>query len=127
MCSSACLIGFGHASHGCQRVDFNEELADKLRPDGEVSVEIDLHTEPSPEVSAMLYRCARETLANVFEHADADRVEIRMVSDETSVHLRVHDNGIGLPAQGIDKRYPYSWQVRRSEFDAALFANAVMR
>ncbi len=43
------------------------------------------------------------------------------VSDPTgaSVHFEF--------AQGMDTRYPYSWQVRRSEFDAALFATAVAR
>ncbi len=30
-------------------------------------------------------------------------------------------------ANGLDKRYPYSWQVRRADFDAMLFRNAAAR
>ena len=81
-----------------------DELAGKLRPGIDVVVEIELEAEPTPEVAAMLYRCAREALANVAKHANAHHVEVRLVDDGRSVRLRVHDDGVGLPAEGIDRR-----------------------
>ena len=81
-----------------------DELAEKLRPGIAVDVEIELEAEPTPEVAAMLYRCAREALANVAEHANAHHVDVRLVDDGGAVRLRVHDDGVGLPAEGIDRR-----------------------
>lgn len=43
-----------------------------------------------------LTRTAVEGLTNAVRHGQASRVTIRLVSDETSVTLRVEDNGIGL-------------------------------
>jgi signal transduction histidine kinase len=81
-----------------------EELAEKVGPDTEATVAIDLESEPSPEVSAMLYRCARECLANVAKHADARHVEVQLTGDGQRVRMRIHDDGVGLPPEGIDRR-----------------------
>ena len=83
-----------------------EDLADKLRLSAgvEVDVTIDLATEPSPQVAAMVYRCARECLTNIAQHAHAGHAEVSLTDDAESVRLRLHDDGVGLPATGIDRR-----------------------
>ena len=62
----------------------------------------------SSEVAAVLYRVARETLANVAKHAQASAVEIDLGPDRASptpsVMLRVADDGIGIRPDQLDKR-----------------------
>jgi signal transduction histidine kinase len=38
----------------------------------------------------------QETLTNVARHANATKVEIRLIQDDNSLNLEVHDNGIGV-------------------------------
>jgi two-component system NarL family sensor kinase len=89
--------GLGVAVHG---------LAAKLRSDAEmrVDVTIDLAADPSPETAAMLYRCVRECLDNIAKHAQASYAELVIIGDTESVSLSLRDDGIGLPASGIDRR-----------------------
>jgi signal transduction histidine kinase len=83
--------------------DALEDLARTMRDDG---VEVSVHAAPVPELSpdnaAVLYRTAKEALANVRKHADAMRVWITLepVEDRagSAVRLRVTDDGIGFPA-----------------------------
>jgi signal transduction histidine kinase len=47
-----------------------------------------------PAVGAALFRLAQEAVTNARRHArDATRIEIRVAADDTSVHLRVSDDG----------------------------------
>jgi signal transduction histidine kinase len=83
-----------------------DDLADKLRTasGAEVVVDADLPTEPSPEVAATLYRCARECVNNILKHAQARHVILSLTGDGTTVRLRLSDDGIGLPPGGFDRR-----------------------
>jgi signal transduction histidine kinase len=47
----------------------------------------------SPEAKVALFRAAQEALTNVAKHANASRVEVRMVWDADTVELRVSDDG----------------------------------
>ena len=78
-----------------------EELAERLRAqdvdvDVDLDVDVDAHGEPSPEVAATLYRCAREGLANVAKHANAQYVKLTLDGDENTFILRLQDNGVGF-------------------------------
>ncbi|OUL77855.1 PAS domain-containing sensor histidine kinase [Paraburkholderia hospita] len=44
-----------------------------------------------------LYRVAQEALTNVARHAQANEVSVRLSADERHYHLRIHDDGVGLP------------------------------
>lgn len=86
------------------------ELAEPLRRGG-LTVELDVDPLPplSPDVAAALYRTARETLTNVAKHAQASSVRVRLTPAEDrgagpAVRLVVADDGVGLPATGIDRR-----------------------
>ena len=64
--------------------------------DVRVDVEGDLPAR-MPEVEAALYRLTQEALSNVYRHAAASLVKIRLVARHGSVvHLLIEDNGHGI-------------------------------
>jgi signal transduction histidine kinase len=72
-----------------------EQLADRTRSGPSVDVEIsgDLDDLP-PSVGAAIYRLAQESVTNARRHArHATRIEVRVAADDTSVRLRVSDDG----------------------------------
>jgi signal transduction histidine kinase len=76
-----------------------DELAERLRAQNiSVDLSVDEPVNPRPEVVATVYRCAREGLVNVAKHAHAQHVTLSVSSDETTIGLRLHDDGVGLPA-----------------------------
>ena len=68
-----------------------------------VETNIDLQLEErgvlSPEVESSLYRLAQEALTNITKHAEASRVELRLVHRDDVVELSVSDNGVGFDPQ----------------------------
>jgi two-component system NarL family sensor kinase len=80
-------------------------LADLLRAKAqvEIDVEVTLESEPSPEVAATLYRCARECLGNIAKHAQATHATLLLHGDTRRVQLRISDDGVGVPAGGTDR------------------------
>lgn len=77
------------------RVEDIERLAGKSRAGPAVDVEIrgDLDDLP-PSVGSALYRLAQESITNARRHArHATRIEVSVAADDTSVHLRVSDDG----------------------------------
>ena len=88
------------------------DLVEPLRDAG-IVVRVDVGPLPtlSPEITAILYRTARETLINVVKHAGAATVEVSLGIDADrrrrgtdTVRLRVADDGIGPPESGVDRR-----------------------
>jgi PAS domain S-box-containing protein len=56
-----------------------------------------------PLVQTTVYRVLQEALTNVAKHAGARSVSVRLVRDETTVELRVQDDGAGFdPAAGAE-------------------------
>ncbi|MGY1639297.1 sensor histidine kinase [Geodermatophilus sp. SYSU D00742] len=85
------------------------DCAEPLRAEG-VTVLMDAAPLPemTPDAAAVLYRTAKEALANVGHHAGATHAWITLeetVSDGgPSVRLEIADDGVGFPADGIDRR-----------------------
>lgn len=50
---------------------------------------------PSPAIETILYFCAAELLANALKHSGGRRVRISLSGDDTSLLLRVEDDGVG--------------------------------
>jgi signal transduction histidine kinase len=72
-----------------------EQLASHRASGPAVLVEFSghLHDLP-PSVGSALYRLAQESITNARRHArHATRIEVRVAADDTSVHLRVSDDG----------------------------------
>ncbi|XVS65598.1 sensor histidine kinase [Actinosynnema sp. CA-299493] len=64
-------------------------------PSVEVGLAGDL-ADVHPSVEAAVYRLAQEAVTNARRHArHATRIEVRVAADDTSVHLRVSDDGHG--------------------------------
>jgi signal transduction histidine kinase len=72
-----------------------EQLAGRSSSGPSVEVELvgDLDDLP-PSVDTAIYRLAQESVTNARRHArHATRIEVRVATDDTSVHLRVSDDG----------------------------------
>ena len=65
-----------------------------------VDVAIDGDERLPDDVQVTLFRVAQEALHNVVKHARATNVKIRLVCDEQSVVLTIHDNGRGFENNG---------------------------
>jgi two-component system NarL family sensor kinase len=87
-------------------------LADQVREAG-TEVELDLGEVPalSEEGVATLYRVARESLANVQKHAQADHVKVTLglveslrASEQARARLVIADDGVGVDITKIDRR-----------------------
>jgi PAS domain S-box-containing protein len=53
---------------------------------------------PNSGVAVHLYRIAQEAVNNALKHSQAKRIEIELKADANALHLRVADDGVGLPA-----------------------------
>ena len=51
----------------------------------------------SPEIETHMYRIAQEALTNVSRHSSAKRVSLRLKSSDSSLFLRIVDDGAGMP------------------------------
>jgi signal transduction histidine kinase len=85
------------------------DLAEPLRSEGVlVHVADELTVAVTPEVAAVVYRTAKELLANVGHHADAGSVWIQLsetrLSGQPAVRLEVADDGPGFPDTLPDRR-----------------------
>lgn len=93
-----------------RRITDLEQLASPGRSGPSVDVEIsdDIGDLPLP-VEAAIYRIAQESVTNARRHArHATRIEVRVAADDTSVRLRVSDDGdsglvrpAGSPGYGL--------------------------
>ncbi|WP_127933902.1 sensor histidine kinase [Nonomuraea polychroma] len=80
-----------------------EQLAGQARVGPSVDVDIrgDLEGLP-PSVGAAIYRIAQESVTNARRHArHATRIEVSVAADDTSVRLRVSDDGDGSSTRTI--------------------------
>jgi two-component system NarL family sensor kinase len=83
-----------------------ETLAAQLRTQAGITVDVGvaLQVDPSPESAALVYRCVRECLHNIAKHAQATHAEVTVTGDRERIRVRLRDNGVGLPATGVDRR-----------------------
>jgi signal transduction histidine kinase len=76
------------------------DLVAPLRSRGvRVTVDIPDDAALDPQVEAVLYRVAQETLRNVARHADASSVVVALTMDP--LVLEVHDDGVGFDAPAV--------------------------
>jgi signal transduction histidine kinase len=77
------------------RIDDLVRLAGRTRAGPLVTVRLDGDLDGvSPPVGTAIYRLAQESVTNALRHArHATRVEVRVTADDTSVRLRVSDDG----------------------------------
>jgi len=69
-----------------------------------VSLQIDEPIERLPrDVEIALFRVLQETLTNVYRHAAARAVNVRIMCSDGHVHLNVSDDGRGIPEDVLAK------------------------
>lgn len=51
------------------------------------------------EIQLVAYRIAQEALSNAVQHAEADRVDVRLSGTADGLELRVTDDGVGFPSE----------------------------
>ncbi|MGB3483477.1 MAG: sensor histidine kinase [Mycobacterium sp.] len=81
------------------QVGLTAALRELARDHGErtgMTVEADLDEVGKPASQALLYRSARELLANAHKHSRATRISVRMHRRDAGVTLTVADNGVGF-------------------------------
>jgi PAS domain S-box-containing protein len=63
-----------------------------------ISLEYDIPDQPeiSDEIKLNIYRVIQEQLNNVYKHASASRVQIKMFVKKEKIQVSLHDNGIGF-------------------------------
>ena len=78
---------------------------DKLRNNGAIEFHVESHltSELPPDSQVVAYRIAQEALTNVWKHADATAVDVRLVEVDDGCLVLIEDNGRGydpLEAEG---------------------------
>jgi signal transduction histidine kinase len=76
-------------------------FANELGPRAKLDVDLRLPPEADqlqPAVAEALWRVAQETLTNVERHARARQATMTLTLEPKGVAFRVHDDGVGLPA-----------------------------
>jgi PAS domain S-box-containing protein len=75
-----------------------EGIGFKISLDYEIPEQPDL----SDDLKLNIYRVIQEQLNNVYKHASASRVQIKIFTIKNQIHITIHDNGIGFEI-GIKK------------------------
>lgn len=80
------------------------ELVRQYQGRAGLNIDAELEDVGRPASQALLYRAARELLANVGKHADADAVAIRLYRDGDRIVLTIADDGTGFEPTIVDQR-----------------------
>lgn len=70
---------------------------------GSFAVQADLEEVDRPRSQSLLYRAARELLANAYKHAQASTVRMRLARAGDAITLSVVDNGVGFDPGILDR------------------------
>jgi signal transduction histidine kinase len=65
-----------------------------------------LVSEPPEETRTVAYRIAAEALSNIQRHSHATEVQVGFAERDGGLHLRIRDNGVGIPAQTLTEGRP---------------------
>jgi PAS domain S-box-containing protein len=58
----------------------------------------------SEDTAIVIYRVIQEALTNITKHAKAQKMSIRLHSDNNRVHLDITDDGVGFEVDNVSKR-----------------------
>jgi PAS domain S-box-containing protein len=80
-----------------------KEFSDRTGITCKVSCESD-EIPLDPDLAIAIFRVFQETLTNISKHADASRIQVKLVELDGLVFLEVLDNGQGIAAIDMEKR-----------------------
>jgi two-component system, NarL family, sensor kinase len=79
-------------------------LSQQASSRGGFELRLDLSSPNGHPNDQLVFSAARELLANVVQHADANRVTVRLASAARDVELVVDDDGVGFPPERLAER-----------------------
>jgi two-component system, NarL family, sensor kinase len=79
-------------------------LSQQASSRGGFELRLDLSSPNGHPNDQLVFSAARELLANVVQHADANRVTVRLASAARDVELVVDDDGVGFPSDRLAER-----------------------
>jgi two-component system, NarL family, sensor kinase len=79
-------------------------LAQQASSRGGFELRLDLSSPNGHPNDQLVFSAARELLANVVQHADANRVTVRLASASRDFELVVDDDGVGFPSERLAER-----------------------
>jgi two-component system, NarL family, sensor kinase len=79
-------------------------LSQQASSRGGFELRLDLSSPNGHPNDQLVFSAARELLANVVQHADANRVTVRLASAARDVELVVDDDGVGFPSERLAER-----------------------
>jgi PAS domain S-box-containing protein len=77
-----------------------EWLAEMMQEQHGVRIQVQTDKAPKAmddEIKVLLFQAVRELLVNVIKHAQASQVRVAMNREGRNLHIKVEDNGVGLP------------------------------
>lgn len=80
------------------------ELVRQYQQRWDITIDCEVDEVGKPPAQALLYRAARELLANAHKHSRANRVQVDLHSAGDDVVLRVVDNGVGFDPAVLDRK-----------------------
>lgn len=80
--------------------DLAEDLRVNTLIEADVTLDGTLNGYLSDAQAIGLYHITQEALNNIGKHSKASTARVALSSDGRSVRLEIHDNGVGLPAEG---------------------------
>ncbi|WP_328349916.1 sensor histidine kinase [Mycobacterium sp. NBC_00419] len=80
------------------------ELVRQYQQRWDVTFDCDIDEVGKPRAQALLYRAARELLANAHKHSRATHVQVALYRAGGAVVLRVVDDGVGFDPSGLDRK-----------------------
>jgi signal transduction histidine kinase len=95
----------------------------------ELKVNVEVEGEPHPltaEMNTALFRIAQEALTNTIKHAQADKVDINLIFNETEVVVRVKDDGRGFDPTLTSKTGRQPWGLEGMRERAVLLGGMVL-
>jgi len=105
--------------------DFGNAFADRAGPTFRSTPEGDPRT-VKPAAKLAVVRIGRECIANAFLHAEATRIEARVIYGWSTLQLRVSDDGKGIPAEIITAGVPGHWGLANIREEARKLGSTIV-
>ena len=97
----------------CQAEDFTQRTGMPCRV-----LCADYDAAPDQATSTALFRIFQEALTNIGKHAEADKVEVRLVQDGGDILLEIADDGKGIRPDALSKPKSYGLRGMRERIHA---------
>ena len=92
-----CPVGNGRGSLGAAIQTLAARISERFGVHVECQLDFGEPLRLSETAAAHVYRIVQEALTNVVRHSGANAVSVRLKASDAELHLRVDDNGRGLP------------------------------